>query len=565
MRSAPSTAVYINLLKGCIREKSLSYARHVYSHLVKHRSHPVCNGLLGDYVVEVFSTCGSLDEAYRVSQRLPRRSVFCWTSIISSYTNSGRVHEALSLYREMKDEGIEPNHSTFASLFKACGSIPHYEEGKKLHKLALKRGFASDAFVGTALMNMYNKFGNISEAESVFRDMSRRDIISWTTMLTLYVDNGHGKKALQLFREMQVRCGSALLDDRVFVVSLQACGILAEEEEALIVDGRSTKLMSLDITKALHADACQKGYGSNVYVCTTLVNTYGKCGDVSLAEEVFNGLSERNIVSWNAMFSTYVDLRLGERAFHLYQCMQKEQVGPDDVTFKCILQACSETGSLEFCKHVHFHIITLGYDYDPSVASTLIHGYGSCGSMVNAEATFHLLSTHDTVSWSAFISSHTGEGNCVASLNMYMMSQFSGVQPNEITFTAVLVACSHAGLVDEGETCFVNMSQSHGMFLDLEHYTCMVDIFGRAGHLDKAVMAIKEMPCSDYPPVWAALLGACRKWGYVNLGRFAFKNASQLHSNNDAHYTLMANIYSASNMKQDAEKVQAMRLKMLQS
>ena len=490
MRSAPSTAVYINLLKGCIREKSLSYARHVYSHLVKHRSHPVCNGLLGDYVVEVFSTCGSLDEAYRVSQRFPRRSVFCWTSIISSYTNSGRVHEALSLYREMKDEGIEPNHSTFASLFKACGSIPHYEEGKKLHKLALKRGFASDAFVGTALMNMYNKFGNISEAESVFRDMSRRDIISWTTMLTLYVDNGHGKKALQLFREMQVRCGSALLDDRVFVVSLQACGILAEDEN----EGKLTKEKCLHILRAMFNDSHVKECSTSIHVATTLINTYAKCGSMSEAESVFNAIIVRDLVSWNAMLTAYVEKGEGAKALDLYKQMQDENVIQDDVTLICILLSCGETENCEMCKQLHFGIVHVKCDSIPAVVSSLIYAYGNCARMIDAHICFHYFPEPDTASWNACIVGYSGEANYTGALSMFENSKLEGIIPDEITFTSVLSACTHTGHVIEGILYFESMSRDNGLDPHMQHNSILVDLFARAGDFSR-IEYIVESRC----------------------------------------------------------------------
>ena len=136
-----------------------------------------------------------------------------------------------------------------------------------------------------------------------------------------------------------------------------------------------------------------------------------------------------------------------------------------------------------------------------------------------------------------------------------------GLCPNSVTFLSVLNACSHSGLVEQGQLYYEDMSKIYRITPDLGHYSCMIDLFGRAGHFDKAMEVIKEMPSSDYPPVWGALLGACQKWGNVELGRFAFDQALQLDASNDAAYACMTNIYAAAGMQEDVGKIEAMRMK----
>lgn len=553
LRSSPPMQVYMSLLKACIKQRSLTHAYHIYAHVAQHRPHPT--GLLGDYLVGTLARCGAVKEARHVSLRLPHRTVFSWTAMISSCADYGHEQEALVLHRCMQKEGVEPNQHTFASLFKACASIPATQEGKELHHLAQKKGFTSDAFVGTALVNMYSKFGDIVEAEGVFGKMVQRDIISWTAMLTAYVDHGQGEKALQLYRQMQAE--GIIPDDRVFVISIQACGILAEKEEASFVEGQAIKVTSLNIGQALHADARKNGYASNVYVGTTLVSVYGKCGAISEAEDAFSILSQRNIVTWNAMLSAYVEQRLGERALHLYWVMQKEHVAFDDITLICVLQACCETGSLEACKQIHFHIASVEYDQNHSVVSTLIHGYGSCGGMVDAESIFFGLLAADIVSWSACIAGHAGEGNFSASIGVFEKMQLAGVQPNEVTFSSVLATCSHAGLVMEGLGFFKFIVQETSLVPDLKHYNSMIDLLGRAGNFKGLKNMLGMMPMQGDLTFWLCLLSVCRIHGNVELAKQAFDHAVDLQPNYPAAYILLSNIYADAGLQECAAQVKS--------
>ncbi|MCO5566363.1 hypothetical protein L7F22_020040 [Adiantum nelumboides] len=128
------------------------------------------------------------------------------------------------------------------------------------------------------------------------------------------------------------------------------------------------------------------------------------------------------------------------------------------------------------------------------------------------------------------------QGLAKEALDCFQSMQQEDISPDAITFVNVLNACSHSGLVDDGQVYFDNMKEKYGIAPDKEHYTCMVDLFGRARLFDKAMRVIKMMPSSDYPPVWSALLGACRKWGNVKLGKFAFERAVQLDERNAAAY-----------------------------
>ena len=139
--------------------------------------------------------------------------------------------------------------------------------------------------------------------------------------------------------------------------------------------------------------------------------------------------------------------------------------------------------------------------------------------------------------------------------------QSEGLSPDHITFLSLLSACNHLGLLDEAQILFMNMTRQYGIIPNLEHYTCMMVVFGGLGYVDDAMLMMKVMPSSHDVAVWLALLSACRKWENVKLGRFAFSKVIELDNNLPAAYVLMANIYTAAGMQEDAVEVENMRVK----
>lgn len=227
----------------------------------------------------------------------------------------------------MQEEGEYVNELTFVIALQACGIFAGKEEAftaeapsrrvvaleicHALHADARKKNFDSHAYICNTLVSMYGKCGSLGEAENVFNAMSQSSVVSWNAMLLAYVEQGQGDTALQFHKQMQEEDISP--DQHTFVVSLQACCILAEEEEAIIVEGQATKVVSLDISQALHLDAERKGFTSDAFVVSTLVSAYGKCGIIKEAENMFHKLYERDVVSWSAMISAYVEQGHGDR------------------------------------------------------------------------------------------------------------------------------------------------------------------------------------------------------------------------------------------------------------
>eukprot|EP00250_Pteridium_aquilinum_P028185 c36723_g1_i1 orf=274-1146(+) len=218
MDTSPSDNTYMHLLKACSKSKAPNQVKRVHAHLIRHRTH--FTGFLGGYLVLTLAKCGAIADAYCISDSLPSRTVFTWTALIFAYAEYGRGREALLMHQKMVEDNVEPNSYTFVSLFKACGTIPDLNKGKELHALAGRLGFiVNNVHVGTALLSMYEKCGAVDKAEEVFAALSERNVVSWNVMLSVYVEQCQGEKALLLYRQMQM--GGTSADDRTLLFAIQ--------------------------------------------------------------------------------------------------------------------------------------------------------------------------------------------------------------------------------------------------------------------------------------------------------------------------------------------------------
>lgn len=399
--------------------------------------------------------CGAIEDALQLSQSLPQRTVFSWTALISACADCGRPLQALALHQSMLHDGVEANAFTYASLFKACGSIPDLVQGKKFHDDARKKGFTSHAFVANTIVSMYGKCGAFAEAEDMFCSLPQQDSVSWNAMLSAHVEQGEAKRALLSYRQMQAEAVST--DELTFVIALQACGILSEEADNVVLNRKSIKAAAFEIGHALHKDAYDSGYASDTLIGNTLVSMYGKCGAISEAEGVFSSLCTRSVVSWNAMLSQYTKQGQAKRALLLYREMQVHGMNPNNLTFVSVLQACgilatmeglTKTKLAEIGRALQIDAERNGCIFDIRVRNTLLSMYGKCGALMEAEEFFRALPHHDVVSWNVMLSVYIDQDKDEKAFLLYQQMAKEGVSLDGVTFSCTLQACSALGSLE---------------------------------------------------------------------------------------------------------------------
>jgi pentatricopeptide repeat protein len=317
--------------------------------------------------------------------------------------------------------------------------------------------------------------------------------------------------------------------------------------------------------KEMHAEiGKRRSMKHSLLVGNALIDMYAKCGLLVEAREVFDVLRARDVISWTSLISGYVQQDRGEEAIECFEKMKEEKVRdalPNDVTFACVLKACGINGGLGKGKAIHSEVEQKGLVRTSQlVGNSLVDMYAKCGVLESAREVFESLVARDLVSWTVLITGYAQVGAITEVFLAFDRMIDEGTKPNAITFVSMLNACSQSGLIDIGLNCAGSMKHEYGLASSLEHHTCIVDILARAGQLDIAVGVMKRMPSYPNVALWLTVLGACKKWGNVELAREAFEQAVLLDEKEISAYVSMYNIYVEFGLQADADKVEAMRL-----
>jgi pentatricopeptide repeat protein len=289
-----------------------------------------------------------------------------------------------------------------------------------------------------------------------------------------------------------------------------------------------------------------------------MIAGYAQNGFVDEALKLFQKIPWQTVESWNAMIAGYAQNGHGQEALKLFEQMQVAGMKLNAKTFASALPACASLAALEKGKEIHEEITKSGLETDIFVASALVHMYAKCGSIDHARNVFDKMRKRDVVSWTAMIEGYAIHGCGKEALKLFEQMQHCGVKPNHITLVGVLSACCHAGLVEEGRQYFDCMSQHYHITPRMEHYSCMVDLLGRAGHLDEAEDFVNKMPIKPDATVWRCLLGACRAHNNIELGKRVAEYLFELDPDNASPYLQLANIYATAGRWDGLQKVRKM-------
>ncbi|KAJ4705286.1 Pentatricopeptide repeat-containing protein [Melia azedarach] len=235
--------------------------------------------------------------------------------------------------------------------------------------------------------------------------------------------------------------------------------------------------------------------------------------------------------------------------------MREEGVVPDNVAMVSVVNACAKLGAMHKARFIHDFIAGNKFPLDVILGTAMIDMYAKCGSVKSAREIFDGMRKKNVISWSAMIAAYGYHGQGKKALELFPMMLSSGVLPNRITFVSLLYACSHIGLVEEGLQLFSSMQDDFSIVPDVKHYTCMVDLLGRAGRLSEALKLIESMSVEKDEGLWGALLGACRIHKNVDLAEMAAKSLLELQPQNPGHYVLLSNIYANAGRWQDVAKI----------
>ncbi|CAL0331832.1 unnamed protein product [Lupinus luteus] len=475
---------------------------------------------------------------------------------------------SLLLYRRMVCAGLHPNEFTIPFVIKACSFKPSYWNIVIVQANAIKLGMGSHACVQNAFLSAYVACRLIQNARKLFDDISDKTLVSWNSMIAGYARMGSCEEVILLFQEMQ-NLGVEL--DVFTLVSLLSVSSKHRNLDLgrfvhlyIIITGIETDSIVMNALIDMYAKCghlqCAKivfdrMVDKNVVSWTCMVNAYANHGLIDYALKVFNQMPMKNVVSWNSIIWCHVQEGQYSEAVELFRRMSISGVMPDEATLVNILSSCSHMGDLALGKEAHVFISDNNIAMSATLYNSLIDMYAKCGALQTARDIFSVMPEKNVVSWNVIIGALALHGFGEDAMEMFEKMQKSGLCPDEITFTGLLSACSHSGLVDSGRHYFDMMSSSFGISPDIAHYACMVDLLGRLGLLGEAMALIQKMPMKPDVVVWGALLSACRTYGNLEMGRPIMKQLLELGRYDSGLYVLLSNMYSESQRWDDMKKI----------
>ncbi|KAI3452715.1 hypothetical protein Pfo_009379 [Paulownia fortunei] len=486
------------------------------------------NVYIGSALIVLYLRMGLVDIALALFSTLQERNLATWNVVLRGFCEMGRSKELLIMYNDTKLDGFVPNGLTFCYLIQGCGYERSLDEGMQLHCCVIKKGMVdSNLFVANALVDFYSACGSLIETRKSFEVIPPEDVISWNSMVSVCAANGYSFDALGVFQRMHF-----------WGKKPSACSFLGFLKLA-----SATK--NILFGKQIHCCLLKLGFDA-VLVQSSLIDMYGKCGDIESSVSIFYSVPERTIECCNPLMTSLLRSGLIEDVIDLFGLMVDEKIGYDEVSLSLTLKALSVSlpaGSAS-CSLLHCCTIKSGFESDIAVACSLIDAYSRSGEVNFSRQLFSQLPSPNVICFTSIISALARNGRGRECLEMLDEMIQNGLKPDKVTFFSVLMGCNHAGLVEEGRLLFYSMQTHHGLHPERQHYSCMVDLLGRAGLLDEAEQLLKDTPWQGDYVIWSSVLRSCRVHQNEQVGKRAAKMLMDLEPENPSGWLQASNFYS---------------------
>nr|GLL43416.1 pentatricopeptide repeat-containing protein At4g21065-like [Ipomoea trifida] len=424
-------------------------------------------------------------------------------------------------------------------LFQRAKTIPHLLQ---LHSLNIKTGLDHHEFLLSQFVLSACSI-SLQFARSVFeKSPITPSLFTWNTMIREYSKSSSEIESLKLFIRL-LRAGIRP-DKFVFPSVLKSCGCCS-----MVGAGGS-----------VHSMAIKTGFVSDVHVNNTLLKMYAACGVVEFARKVFDEMHHRDMVSWSCMIASYVDCNLPSHAILAFKKMKLANEKESSITLVSLVAACTSLLNVRLGQSIHSQILTNGIEFHVGLATSLLQMYAKCGRVEEAFQIFNSMSTKNLQSWTIMISALADNGRGEEAISLFPRMEEAGLRPDSLSFSAILSACSHLGLVEEGHKYFNRMVNLYDIRPTMEHYGCMVDLLGRPGKIEQAYEVIMSMPMEPNSVILRSFISACKQHGCSNILRLdehLKELLLKIEPDIAANYVLAANLSSLCGYWDDADGLQS--------
>ncbi|XP_065877360.1 pentatricopeptide repeat-containing protein At1g74630 [Euphorbia lathyris] len=495
MNNSPSFC--LSLFNNC---KNLTSLKQIHANLLKCGLHndPFFAGKLVLHSIVALSD--SLDYAGRIFSHTPNPDVFMYNTLIRGLAESDKPQSSIATFITMRRNSDSlPDSFSFAFVLKAAANLRSLAAGIQLHCQALKHGLDTHLFVGTTLVSMYGECGYAGLAWKVFEEMHEPNVVAWNAVITAFFRGEDVKGAKTIFDSMPLR---------------------------------------------------------NLTSWNLMLAGYVKIGELELAKQMFVEMLVKDDVSWSTMIVGFAHNGCFDEAFGFFRELQREGKRPNEVSLTGVLSACAQAGALKFGKILHGFIEKAGYVWIVSVNNALLDTYAKCGNLSMARLVFEQMpDKRSIISWTSIMAGLAMHGHGEEAIQLFHVMEESGTRPDGITFISLLYACSHAGLVEQGCKYFDKMEHVYNIQPTIEHYGCLVDLYGRAGQLQKAYEFVSQMPIPPNDVIWRTLLGACSIHGNIKLAEMVKERLAKLDPDNSSDHVLLSNVYAVAGKWKDVAVV----------
>ncbi|PKA64816.1 Pentatricopeptide repeat-containing protein [Apostasia shenzhenica] len=536
----PPNAVTLIAIIPAIYKLDLPFeGKSVHAFAIRRQMEP-SNPSLGNCLLDMYLKFDNFISAGHIFNAISDKDLVTWNTMILGYSkNPFLKQEARVLFCELLWQDLICSLPSLLAVLPSCTGQQDLNFGKSLHCWGLKSGLSSEVYVVNALMAMYTTCGDISASSQLLQSiLAASDIVSWNTIIVGFVQNGHHIEGIKTFLSMH-QSFDLQPDSITFVSSLSACGNLG-----LVHLGRS-----------MHGLMTKCSAGSDLMARNALITMYFRFGYPENAELVFRTSKVRNLCSWNCMISGFTQIKDGKRALEFFKQMGGGQANEFSlVGASC---ACAQLWDLRKGREVHGYVIRSGMQSNSFIESALLDMYGKCGGLDISIRIFNNSYRNSVASWNSMISAFGLHGEGEKAIKLFSAMTQLGNQPTKSTFIALLSACSHSGLIEEGFWLYRRMKEEFRLEISTEHHVCVVEMLGKAGRIDEAFDFVRRSASKEDSGTWGALLSACLDHSNLQIGKLVAEHLFRLEPDNIGYYVTLSNLYADHGMWSNAEQVRS--------
>ncbi|CAN1157882.1 Putative pentatricopeptide repeat-containing protein At5g09950 [Linum perenne] len=491
----PGGFALASLVTACDRSGCM-FSEGIQVHNFVIKSGFMLDVFVGTSLVHFYGMYDLAISANQVFEEIPDKNVVSWTALMVAFSEHGDPKSVMKLYQRMRNEGVNCNSNTLATVISSSGSLEDGNLGLQLLGHIMKTGLETDPSVANSLISMFGNNGRLEEATNVFDCMNERDTISWNSIITVNVHNGFCEAALKYFNWMRLDHGK--INYTTLSALLSGCCSVDNSQYG----------------RGIHCLATKLGLDLNLFVCNNLIGMYAAASRTAEAEKVFHSMGSRDLISWNSMMVCYAEDGKCTDALKIFNHILYTIKAVDYVTFTIAVAACADPEYVSLGKVLHGIIIMTGLNENMIVGNALVTLYCKSGLMTEARKVFQTMPRRGAVTCNALIGGYADSDEAEESFQIFRLMRREGMDISYITISSILGACLSAiDLSKHGMAIHAYIVQT-GFESDEYVSSSLISMYANCGDICSSFRTFEEI-ANKMNVAWNTLIKASVNHGYI--------------------------------------------------